>query len=44
VSDTAGFRLVQVVPGVAVQFTDGPKDPAEAMDQPQLVIAVSPVR
>ena len=42
VGDTAGMRLVRVVPGAAVQFTDGPKDPAEAMDQPQLVIAVSP--
>ena len=31
VGDTAGMRLVRVVPGAAVQFTDGPKDPAEAM-------------
>jgi hypothetical protein len=42
IGDTANLRLVRVVPGAAVQFTDGPKDPAEAIDQPQLVIAVSP--
>jgi hypothetical protein len=40
--DTAGFRLVRVVPGVAVQFTDGPKDGLEAADQAQLVIAAAP--
>jgi hypothetical protein len=42
VSDTAGFRLVQVVPGVAVQFTDGPKDVVEAAEQAHLVIAAAP--
>jgi hypothetical protein len=41
VSDTAGLRLVRVVPGVAVQFTDGPKDTLEALEQPQLVIAAA---
>ena len=42
VGDTAGLRLVRVVPGVAVQFTDGPKDRLEATEQPQLVIAAAP--
>jgi len=42
VSDTAGFRLVQVVPGVAVQFTDGPRDAVEAAEQAHLVIAAAP--
>src|SRR5262249_44711455 len=41
VGDTAGMRLVRVVPGVAVQFTDGPKDTLEALEQPQLVIAAA---
>jgi hypothetical protein len=41
ISDTAGMRLVGVVPGVAVQFTDGPKDSLEAVDQPHLVIAAA---
>jgi hypothetical protein len=30
-----------VVPGVAAQFTDGPKDSLEALEQPQLVIAAA---
>jgi len=42
VGDMAGFRLVRVVPGVAAQFTEGPKDALEAVDQPQLVIAAAP--
>jgi hypothetical protein len=42
VSDTAGLRLARVVPGVAVQFTDGPKDAIEATEQAHLVIAASP--
>jgi hypothetical protein len=42
VGETAGMRLVRVVPGVAVQFTDGPKDGVEATEQPHLVIAASP--
>jgi hypothetical protein len=41
ISDTAGLRLVRVVPGVAAQFTDGPKDTIEALEQPQLVIAAA---
>ena len=40
-SDTAGLRLVRVVPGAAAQFTDGPKDTLEALEQPQLVIAAA---
>jgi hypothetical protein len=42
VGETAGMRLVRVVPGVAVQFTDGPKDAMEATEQVHLVIAASP--
>jgi hypothetical protein len=41
VGDTAGLRLVRVVPGVAAQFTDGPKDTFEATDQPHLIIAAA---
>ena len=36
------MRLVRVVPGVAVQFTDGPKDAVEATEQAHLVIAAAP--
>ena len=32
-SELAGLRLVRVVPGVAVQFTDGPKDTLDASEQ-----------
>jgi hypothetical protein len=42
VGDAAGMRLVRVVPGVAVQFTDGPKDAMEATEQAHLVIAAAP--
>ena len=42
VGDLAGLRLVRVVPGVAVQFTEGPKDGLDATEQPHLVIAVAP--
>ena len=41
VGNTAGLRLVRVVPGVAAQFTDGPKDSLDATEQPQLVIAAT---
>ena len=41
IGDMAGFRLVRIVPGVAAQFTEGPKDGLEAVDQPQLVIAAA---
>jgi hypothetical protein len=40
--DIAGMRLVRVVPGVAVQLTDGPKDTLDATEQPHMVIAASP--
>ncbi len=42
VSDLAGFRVVRVLPGLAVQFTDGPKDTIDAVDQPHLVISIAP--
>jgi hypothetical protein len=42
VGDLAGLRVVRVVPGVAVQFTDGPKDGLDATEQPHLVIAAAP--
>ena len=41
VGDTAGLRIARVVPGVAVQLTDGPKDDMEATEQAQLVIAAA---
>lgn len=41
IGDTAGLRLVRVVPGVAAQFTDGPKDTFEATDQSHLIIAAA---
>src|SRR5262249_27900303 len=34
VSDLAGFRVVRVLPGVAVQLTDGPKDTIDPVTQP----------
>ena len=40
--EMGGMRLVRVVPGVAAQFTDGPKDSLEATEQPHLVIAATP--
>jgi hypothetical protein len=42
VGELSGFRLVRVVPGLALQFTDGPKDALEATEQPHLVISVAP--
>jgi len=39
--DISGMRLVRVVPGVAVQLTDGPKDALDATEQPHMVIAAS---
>jgi hypothetical protein len=41
VSDTAGLRLVRVVPGVAAQFTDGPKDSFDATDQAHLIVVAA---
>lgn len=42
IGETAGMRLVRVVPGMAVQFTDGPKDAVEATEQAHLLIAAAP--
>jgi hypothetical protein len=42
VSDFAGLRVVRVLPGVALQLTDGPKDQFEATEQPHLVISIAP--
>jgi hypothetical protein len=43
VGDMAGMRIARVVPGVAVQLTDGPNDAFEnAADQPHVVISVAP--
>ncbi len=40
-SDIAGLRLVRVVPGVAVQLTDGPNDAIDSGDQAHLVVSVA---
>ena len=40
--DLSGFRLARVVPGMALQLTDGPKDALEATEQPHLVVSVVP--
>jgi hypothetical protein len=37
--DMAGMRLAHIVPGVALQLTDGPKDSLDAYDQPHLLIS-----
>ena len=42
VGDLAGFRVVRVLPGVAVQLTDGPKDTIDPVTQPHLVISIAP--
>ena len=42
VNDLAGFRVVRVLPGVAVQLTDGPKDTFDPIDQPHIVVSVAP--
>lgn len=39
--DIAGMRLVRVVPRVAAQLTDGPKDSLDAYEQPHLVISAT---
>jgi hypothetical protein len=39
--DLAGFRLVRVVPGMALQLTDGPKNTLDAYEQPHLVISIA---
>ncbi len=40
--DLSGMRVVRVVPGVALQLTDGAQDALEAFEQPQLVISAAP--
>lgn len=40
--DLAGFRIGGVVPGRAVQLTDGDGDATETIKEPQIVIGVSP--
>ena len=39
VGDLAGFRIARVMPGVAVQLTDGPKNTFDAVEQPHIVIS-----
>jgi hypothetical protein len=39
--DIAGLRLVRVVPGVAVQLTDGPNDTIDSGDQAHLVVSIA---
>jgi hypothetical protein len=41
-SDTAGLRPVGVIPGRAIQLTDGPRDLPDPIDQPHLVIGLAP--
>jgi hypothetical protein len=40
--DLAGLRVVAVIPGRAIQLTDGPKDSVDSVDQPHLVIGAVP--
>jgi len=40
-SDVGGLRLARVVPGVAVQLTDGPNDSFENVEQAHLVVSVA---
>ena len=42
VGELSGFRLVRVLPGVALQLTEGPKDALETAEQPHLVISIAP--
>lgn len=41
IGDLGGMRIVRLVPGAAIQLTDGPGDQFES-DQPHVVISVSP--
>jgi hypothetical protein len=41
-SELAGLRVAGVVPGRAVQLTDGPKDIVDAIDQAYIVIGAAP--
>ena len=42
VTELAGLRVVRVVPGVAIQLTEGPRDTLDAFEQAHLVISVAP--
>jgi len=42
VTDLAGFRILGVAPGRGLQLTDGPRDTPEPIDQPHLIISLSP--
>jgi hypothetical protein len=42
VTNLAGMRVVRVLPGAAVQLTDGPKGTFDATDQPHVIISISP--
>ncbi|HWL31074.1 MAG TPA: hypothetical protein VNQ50_02990 [Xanthobacteraceae bacterium] len=41
VTDSAGLRLIRIAPGVAAQFTDGPKDEFDAPGQSFLIVAAA---
>jgi hypothetical protein len=40
--DLAGLRVVAVIPGRAIQLTDGPKNAVDTIDQPHMVIGAVP--
>ncbi len=40
--DLGGLRVVGIIPGRAVQLTDGPKDTVDTIDQAHLVIGAAP--
>lgn len=42
IGELSGFRIVGVVPGRAIQLTDGPHDVIEQIDQPHMVVAAQP--
>lgn len=41
-TDLGGLRVVRVLPGTAVQLTDGPKETFDATNQPHLIISIAP--
>jgi hypothetical protein len=42
IGELSGFRIIGVVPGRAIQLTDGPHDVIEEIDQPHMVVAAQP--
>jgi hypothetical protein len=42
IADLAGFRVVRVLPGLAIQLTDGAEDSFNASKQPHLVVSIAP--